>query len=199
MNRVVDGIEIVEVVVKCRVPRDEVEEHVNRVQQLLDRYLAYQPRNSFQGLPPLRDEACVAWVQKMLADGRHLLAVSPQDDLLGHAALFPMHATACELLVVVWLEHQNRGVGTKLVQSAIELSRQLRFERMVLSVEATNVHARHVYEKCGFQYRGQACHGEVRMVRHLGEVETTATATIEAPPHQQLFPNLRDVRQFALS
>jgi hypothetical protein len=33
MNRVVDGIEIVEVVVKCRVPRDEVEEHVIRMRR----------------------------------------------------------------------------------------------------------------------------------------------------------------------
>jgi RimJ/RimL family protein N-acetyltransferase len=144
--------------------------------QLLEHYLAYRPRNSFQGLPPLRDEACIDWVRQMLTDGTHLIAVSQPGDIMGHAALFPIHARVCELLVVVWPGHQNQGIGTELVQSAVRLSEELRFQRIVLSVEATNVQARRVYEKCGFQYRGQACHGEVRMVRHAQAVPPVADA-----------------------
>ena len=44
-------------------------------------YLAYQPRNSFQGLPPIKDEVCVRWVRDILVNGIHLIATlrSPGD------------------------------------------------------------------------------------------------------------------------
>jgi len=38
-------------------------------QALMTKYLAYQPRDSFEGLPPIQDEACVKWVWKMIQDG----------------------------------------------------------------------------------------------------------------------------------
>ena len=44
--------------------------------QLIDMYLAFRPRNSFQGLPPLKDEVCVGWVQDMLRTGIHVTAGS---------------------------------------------------------------------------------------------------------------------------
>ena len=43
-------------------------------QRLIDMYLAFQPRNSFQGLPPIKDEVCVRWVRDMLANGIHVIA-----------------------------------------------------------------------------------------------------------------------------
>jgi diamine N-acetyltransferase len=144
----------------------------NAGQRLIDMYLAFQPRNSFQGLPPIKDDVCVRWVRDMIATGVHVVAtVSPNANLslarrnpgetlppaqespfIGHAAIFPVSDKKCEMLVVVCPGFQNLGVGTELVQSCIALADELGFERIWLPVEATNVRARHVYRKCGFEY-----------------------------------------------
>ena len=43
--------------------------------ELLERmYLDFRPRNSFQGLPPLKDEVCVKWVRQMLQTGTSVVA-----------------------------------------------------------------------------------------------------------------------------
>ena len=148
-------------------------------QRLIDMYLAFQPRNSFQGLPPLKDEVCVRWVRDMLTKGIHIVAtrmmpatvqgtvpifvsakmgLSPSRShchnscIVGHAALFPVNDKKCEMLVVVCPGFQNFGIGTELVRSCIDLAEELGFERIWLPVDATNVRARHVYRKCGFEY-----------------------------------------------
>ena len=120
--------------------------------QLMDRYMAFRPRNSFQGLPPLKDEACVRWVQDMLRTGIHVTASSAASPIIGHAAIFPINRQKCEMLVVVWPGFQNLGIGTELVQSCIDMAAELDFEKIWLPVDATNVRARHVYRKCGFEY-----------------------------------------------
>ena len=138
-------------------------------QRLIDMYLAFQPRNSFQGLPPIKDEVCVRWVREMLATGIHVIASlghgrlaaqtmrarrprSRNAAIIGHAALFPVNDKKCEMLVVVCPGFQNLGIGTELVRSCIDLADELGFERIWLPVDATNVRARHVYRKCGFEY-----------------------------------------------
>ena len=43
---------------------------------MIDMYLAFQPRNCFQGLPPIKDAVCIKWVQDMLRTGVNVTAVS---------------------------------------------------------------------------------------------------------------------------
>jgi hypothetical protein len=141
-------------------------------QRLIDMYLAFQPRNCFQGLPPIKDTVCINWVQDMLRTGVSLTAekgtgpicaqhpkgrsgkldLSPFQPIVGHAALFPINRQKCEMLVVVCPGFQNVGIGTELVQGCIDLADEMGFERIWLPVDATNVRARHVYRKCGFEY-----------------------------------------------
>ena len=134
--------------------------------RLIDMYLAFQPRNSFQGLPPIKDEVCVKWVREMLETGIHIVAEGSSHDtgLVGHAALFPMNRQKCEMLVVVCPGFQNFGLGTKLVKSCINLADELGYERIWLPVDATNVRARHVYRKCGFEYVSNKQGRELDMV-----------------------------------
>jgi CBS domain-containing protein/GNAT superfamily N-acetyltransferase len=124
----------------------------NICQRLVEMYLAYQPRNSFQGLPPLKDEQCVKWVQHMIRNGMNIVALSFQQGVTGHAALFPADNRVCELFAVVAPEYQNTGIGTELTRVAIRLAYEIGFQRVCLDVEATNSRARHLYRKCGFQY-----------------------------------------------
>ncbi len=188
--------------------------------RLLEMYLAYQPRNSFQGLPPLSDEVCAHWVRNMLNDGVHIVACVPheiertplapqvveniphaqreeceQDDardaehkgdaspIVGHVALFPINEKKCELLVVVSPAFQNLGIGTELVRSCIELAGEMGFQRVWLPVDATNVRARHVYRKCGFEYASGTLGRELDMVCDLdGRIVLIDAAHAAAPP-----------------
>src|SRR5512136_1911339 len=72
-----------------------------RHQRLVEMYLAFQPRGSFQELPPLKDSVCVAWVQEMIRTGINMIAVSGKNDIVGHVALFPITDLRCEMLSVV--------------------------------------------------------------------------------------------------
>jgi len=136
-------------------------------QRLIDMYLAYQPRNSFHGLPPITDEACVAWARHMIDTGVNLIARSFGEGIVGHNVLFPINERVCEMLVVVSPQFQNIGIGTELVRCSIQLSHELGFEKIQLSVESTNVRARHVYKKCGFEYLSKERGSEVDMAIDL--------------------------------
>ncbi len=114
-------------------------------------YLAYRPRNSFNGLPPITDDACLRWVEGMASDGMNLVALSFSEGLVGHAGAFPMDDTRSEIFVVVRPDFQNIGVGTQLVRCLIQVCCEIGTETMWLSVEVGNRRARHVYDKCGFE------------------------------------------------
>ena len=120
-------------------------------QGLIAMYLAFQPRYSFQGLPPITDEACTKWVQHMIGNGINLVALSFGEGVVGHAALFPMDNEVCEMFVVVSPPFQNSGIGTQLTRCSILLAYEIGFDRIWLPVESKNVRARHVYRKCGFE------------------------------------------------
>jgi GNAT superfamily N-acetyltransferase len=168
-------------------------------QRLVDMYLAFQPRNCFQGLPPLKDAVCINWVQDMLHTGINVIAtqteserqdprgqvsVSSRDTIVGHTALFPINPRKCEMLVVVCPGFQNVGIGTKLVRCCIDLANELGFEQIWLPVDATNVRARHVYRKCGFEYLPNSQGREMDMACDVREHRTpTVIATPPASPH----------------
>lgn len=134
---------------------------------LLKMYLDFQPRNSFQGLPPITDKACTAWVHHMIGNGINLVALSFAEGVAGHTALFPINDEVCEMLVVVSPRLQNTGIGTQLTRCSVQLAYEIGFERMWLPVEAINVRARHVYKKCGFEYLNIGDDHELEMALDL--------------------------------
>ena len=138
-------------------------------QALVEMYMAYQPRNSFSGLPPLNDEVCHRWATGIVRDGISLVAMSLEAGLAAHGALFPIDEEACDMLVVVWPRHQMIGIGTELTHCLIQLAHELGFSSIKLNVEAHNHVARHVYEKCGFHCTGVALRDELDMSIDLGQ------------------------------
>jgi GNAT superfamily N-acetyltransferase len=151
----------------------------------LDMYLAFQPRNCFQGLPPIRDAVCTKWVSDMLGTGVNVVAQCNGEGIAGHAALFPINRQKCEMLVVVCPRFQNVGIGTQLVKGCIVLADELGFQRIWLPVDATNVRARHVYRKCGFEYVSNRQGREMDMacdVRGRSESARSSVATPVPPP-----------------
>ena len=151
-----------------------------RRQRLIEMYLAYEPRNSFQGLPPIKDEACVKWVQYMIGNGINLAALSFGEGVVGHMALFPVNNLVCEMLVVVTPAMQNTGIGTEMVRCSVQLAHEIGFEKIRLSVDATNVRAKHVYKKCGFEYLSHERRGEVDMALDLKRYRDTVNVNVAA-------------------
>lgn len=151
------------------------EKHHSR---LLEMYLNYQPRNSFNGLPPIQDKSCKIWVENMIKTGINLTAFSFDRGIIGHAALFPINTGACEMLIVVSQDHQLVGIGTALNRCAIQLAYEVGFENVWLCVEQSNQVARHVYRKCGFQYLRNAKHEEVEMTFDLKRYHQTLDAPV---------------------
>ena len=145
---------------------------------LVEMYLAFEPRNSFSGLPPITDEACVRWVEGMIADGINLIALSFEDGITGHAALFPINRQTCEMLVAVCPPRQRIGIGTELTRCSIQLAHELAFETIKLNVEANNHVARHVYEKCGFQYLTRGMIDELDMSLDLRRYRASTDAPV---------------------
>ncbi len=147
-------------------------------QKLVDMYLAYQPRNSFDGLPPIRDSICIDWVNGMIANAANLISMSFDVGLVGHAALFPMNADECEILLVVSPPQQQIGIGTEMTRSMIQLADELGYERIRLNVEAKNSVARHVYQKCGFYYSCKGFRDELDMALDLRSYRCSIVAPV---------------------
>ena len=147
----------------------------SRHQQLINMYLAYRPRYSFSGLPPIENEACVQWVRGLIATGINLIATSADDGVVGHAALFPIDKKRCEMLTVVSPRHQKAGIGSELIRCCIQLVRERYFERIWLIVEAKNHVAWHVYEKCGFKYLARDFSSELEMSLNVQHHTDTAS------------------------
>lgn len=123
-----------------------------RHDEMVQMYLSYEPRNSFNGLPPLNDNVCRKWVQQMIQTGVNLVAISYDYGMVGHASLLFIDDTTCELFIVVAHQHQQVGIGTELTRCAIRLAYELGTTKLWLAVEAGNKVAQHVYRKCGFNY-----------------------------------------------
>lgn len=151
-----------------------------REQDLMNMYMAYRPRNSFNGLPPETDEACVAWARNLIEAGINVVALSFDSGLVGHTALFAMPGGICELLAVVTPTHQRIGIGTQMTRCAIQLAYELGFERVWLSVEARNHIARHVYSKCGFHYESEGKADELCMSFDMSRYYATVNTPVSA-------------------
>ncbi|MBF0337317.1 MAG: GNAT family N-acetyltransferase [Nitrospirae bacterium] len=134
---------------------------------LIETYLAYEPKNSFNGLPPIAESACIQWVNDMVRSGLNVLAFSVDNTILGHAALFTVSTKLSEFFVAVSSMYQNIGIGTQLTRSVIDVSNDLGFDKIWLSVASSNLRAMHVYLKCGFDYISKGCFDDMEMILDL--------------------------------
>jgi len=160
-------------------------------QQLIDMYLAFEPRGSFSGLPPIADGACIDWVRGMVDNAANLISLSFEIGVVGHSALFPINADECEILVVVLPPQQKIGIGTEMTRSLIQLADELGFERIRLNVEARNHVARHVYQKCGFYHHSHGLMDEVDMALDLESYR----GSLEAPVREIMTREVVSVSQ----
>jgi CBS domain-containing protein len=119
----------------------------------------------------------------MVVDAINLVAMSFQDGIVGHAAIFPMDAGTCEMLVVVSPAFQNAGIGTELTRAVVQAAHATGFDRVWLDVDSTNVRARHVYKKCGFTYlsgqRGRELEMAVDLTQYRRAIDAHANQIMQ--------------------
>ena len=146
-------------------------------------YLDYEPKASFNGLPPVQKEQCISWTKNMLDTAINVVAVSFEDGIVAHTALFPMQNGLCEFFIVVKPSHQQVGIGTQLTRCAIQVAYEMNYKGIWLCVESRSRVARHVYSKCGFVMEGDALdeNDELEMTCDLsayGQIQSTPIKSI---------------------
>lgn len=136
------------------------------------------PRNCFNGLPPIRNDLCLQWIQRTIADAFNLVGMTCEDGIVGHTCLFPMSSRSGEMLIAVAPEFRDRGIGTQMARAIIQVAFESGLDKLWLSVEAANHVARHIYNKCGFQYLTISQVDEVEMALDLSRYRHRTRTTI---------------------
>jgi GNAT superfamily N-acetyltransferase len=136
---------------------------------LLEMYETFQPKGKYQGLPPQKTKACLAWIQHLFKSGESHLAVR-NHRMIGHAVLLPdLTLRDGEYLVFVHQQYRSLGVGTQLTDRTLEYARSLGLAVIWLTVDASNFVAIRLYRKFGFSFCDQSgFHTERKMILPLG-------------------------------
>lgn len=113
-------------------------------------YADYPPEHRSLGLPPILDDKLTDWLSTVLDTGQNFVAVI-DDEVVGHAVYAPADADEADFVVFVDPAHHGRGIGTALLEIALEHASQYGVDRIVSHAEADNEHALHVYDKVGFE------------------------------------------------
>lgn len=115
-------------------------------------YGAFSPKAIAQGLPPVREDDCRAWVCRLVGGGPNFL-VRVDDEVVGHAVLITdLERKDAEYIVFVLERFRNRGLGSVLTSLAMEKASRLGLNIVWLTVEAYNFRAIRVYKKVGFAF-----------------------------------------------
>lgn len=115
-------------------------------------YEAFEPKRVAQGLPPADAGPRTRWLDTILAYGYHVV-VEVEGALTGHGMLLPFVSEGAELANFLHQSVRDRGIGTALNQTLLDLAREHAISRVWLSVEPSNRPAVRSYEKVGFRRR----------------------------------------------
>ncbi len=104
-----------------------------------------------------RFEPTPAWAHALADPGctHHLLLVAEQRQILGWCRLLAEDESSESIDLGIGLlpEYRQRGIGPALIQSALNWAVLAGYRCVTLNVHPDNDRARHVFERCGFQYR----------------------------------------------
>ncbi|MFB6097185.1 MAG: N-acetyltransferase family protein [Haloferacaceae archaeon] len=116
---------------------------------LVEMYVAFDPTDRAQGIPPTRESQIRSWLDTILDEGLNVIAWD-DDRAAGHATLVPQ-GDAYELAIFVLQEYQEAGIGTHLIEGLLGYGAEEGAEKVWLTVERWNTPAVNLYEKIGFE------------------------------------------------
>lgn len=117
---------------------------------LVEMYLAFDPADRAQGIPPGDEERVRTWLESLLEKGGLNVIAWDGDSVAGHATLVPDDDTY-ELAIFVFQAYQEAGIGTRLMRGLLGYGAENGVDRVWLSVERWNKPAIGLYEKVGFE------------------------------------------------
>ena len=121
---------------------------------LVEMYLAFDPEDRAQGIPPTDEERVRAWLETILAPECVNVVGWHDGEPIGHATLVPDEEESYELAIFVLGAYQNAGIGTRLIEALLGAGREEGIERVWLTVERWNNPAVNLYRKVGFESAG---------------------------------------------
>lgn len=112
------------------------------------------------GLPSSRVADSEAFLDNMGDEDHHFVAEAEDGTIIGAVGLMvranPRTRHVGSVGIFVHTDWQNKGVGTALLETVLDLADNwLMLVRVELEVFANNERARHVYEKLGFELEGR--------------------------------------------
>ncbi len=103
------------------------------------------------------------WINDRNVDGALLQVVEVDGELKGNCMIYsqgkrPRVCHRCGVGIGLLKEIWGNGVGTAMMENAIDFAKQCGYEQMELTVVSTNEAAIHLYEKLGFVRCGTQPH-----------------------------------------
>ncbi|WP_396611382.1 GNAT family N-acetyltransferase [Haloferax sp. S1W] len=117
---------------------------------LVEMYVAFDPSDRAQGIPPGREDRIREWLDNILASECLNVIAWHGDEVAGHATLVP-DGEAYELAIFVHQEYQRAGIGTQLIKALLGYGRESGVEKVWLTVERWNRAAVGLYKTVGFE------------------------------------------------
>ena len=136
--------------------------------ELVEMYLAFDPADRAQGIPPTDEEATREWLESLLGTDCINVLARHEGRVVGHAVLVPDRHGEHELAIFVLREYQEAGIGTALVETLLGAGRREGVEHIWLTVERWNAPAVALYRKVGFEASGPGGF-ELEMAATLGD------------------------------
>jgi GNAT superfamily N-acetyltransferase len=136
--------------------------------EIVEMYLAFDPADRAQGIPPTDEEAIREWLESLLGTDCINVLARHEGRVVGHAVLVPDRHGEHELAIFVLREYQEAGIGTALVETLLGAGRREGVEHIWLTVERWNAPAVALYRKVGFEASGPGGF-ELEMAATLGD------------------------------
>ena len=135
--------------------------------RILNMYNAFEPKESYQGLPPADAKRLEAWVYSMLDNGFNIVGISFDQEAVCHGAIFDIDGFRSDFILAVSPQYQNAGIGIQLTRLVKKVSQEIGYKNIWLSVEPYNMKAKHIYSKVGFHYISRQICEECEMLVDL--------------------------------
>ncbi|MGQ4554395.1 GNAT family N-acetyltransferase [Halobellus sp. GM3] len=113
-------------------------------------YVAFDPADRAQGIPPSEEQRIHEWLGNILTDECLNVVAWDGETAAGHATLVP-DGDAYELAIFVLQAYQQAGIGTHLMKSLLGYGAESGVEKVWLTVERWNQPAVNLYRKIGFE------------------------------------------------
>lgn len=108
---------------------------------LLAMYRGFDPLGAALGLPPFNESARCDWIDRLLGDALHWVAVQDDGRIVGHTMLVESGPMESEVAFFVHQDFRCQRIGTLLVVAALAEARQLGYRRIWALVCSDNIPA----------------------------------------------------------